>query len=55
MTTFSTSDLQQLIMLIGGKNNIYSVSHCLTRLRFVLNDTTKANVEKSKSFGMKFK
>ncbi len=27
----------------GGKENIASVSHCLTRLRFVLNDTEQAN------------
>ncbi|MCK1143597.1 PTS transporter subunit EIIB, partial [Providencia stuartii] len=25
--------IEELIVLIGGKNNIISVSHCLTRLR----------------------
>ncbi|WP_438878303.1 PTS transporter subunit EIIB, partial [Bacillus cereus group sp. Bce027] len=35
-------DVVRLIELIGGNENIASVSHCLTRLRFVLNDTEKA-------------
>ena len=33
-----TQDAQQLLRLIGGKENIAAVSHCVTRMRFVLND-----------------
>ncbi|EKT54057.1 PTS trehalose transporter subunit IIBC [Providencia sneebia] len=38
--------IDELIALIGGKENITSVSHCLTRLRFVLSDPNNADVEK---------
>lgn len=41
-----TQDAQQLLELIGGKSNIAAVSHCVTRMRFVLNDPDKAQVEK---------
>lgn len=40
--------IEELIALIGGKNNIISVSHCLTRLRFVLNDPNIAEIDKIK-------
>ncbi len=40
--------IEELIVLIGGKNNIISVSHCLTRLRFVLNDPNLADIDKIK-------
>lgn len=30
---------------IGGKNNVISVTHCITRLRFKLADESKANTE----------
>lgn len=46
------SDAQQLLSLVGGKENIAAVSHCMTRMRFVLNDPSKADVpdiEKLKS------
>ena len=39
----STQHLAQLIEAIGGKENITTVSHCLTRLRFVLADPAKAD------------
>ena len=35
--------IDQLIVLVGGRENIATVSHCITRLRFVLNDPAKAN------------
>lgn len=41
-----TQDAQQLLELVGGKSNIAAVSHCVTRMRFVLNDPDKAQVEK---------
>ncbi|MDR0218159.1 MAG: PTS trehalose transporter subunit IIBC [Enterobacteriaceae bacterium] len=36
-------DIDNLIKLIGGGENIASVSHCITRLRFVLNSPEKAD------------
>lgn len=42
-------DAKSLVELIGGKENIASVTHCATRMRFVLNDTDKADVEKIKA------
>ena len=44
-----TSDIHKLLEYIGGKENIASVSHCATRLRFVLKNPTKANVDKIES------
>ncbi len=41
-----TNDIHQLIEYIGGKENIVSVSHCATRLRFVLKDPKKADIDK---------
>ncbi|MGY3931484.1 PTS system trehalose(maltose)-specific transporter subunit IIBC [Aeromonas encheleia] len=43
MSKINAQHLAQLIDKIGGKENIATVSHCLTRLRFVLNDPTKAD------------
>ncbi len=34
-------DIDKLIELVGGKENVATVSHCITRLRFVLNDPKK--------------
>ena len=34
--------VKQLLTLIGWKENIGAVSHCMTRMRFVLNDPSKA-------------
>lgn len=36
----------------GGADNIASVSHCLTRLRFVLNDTDKADTKQLEALRM---
>ena len=33
--------VDQLIQYIGGRANISTVTHCITRLRFVLNDESK--------------
>ena len=43
MSKIAKQDIARLIELVGGKENIASVSHCLTRLRFVLNETAQAN------------
>lgn len=37
------ADIEQLITLVGGSGNIATVTHCITRLRFVLNDPAKAD------------
>ena len=37
------NDVKQLLKLIGGKKNIQAVSHCMTRMRFVLVDPKKAD------------
>ena len=36
-------DAKALLEAIGGKENISAVTHCATRMRFVLNDSSKAN------------
>ena len=36
-------DVQTLLEKIGGKTNIQAVSHCMTRMRFVLVDPQKAD------------
>ena len=40
------ADAKELLRLVGGKSNIAAVTHCISRMRFVLNDPTKADVEK---------
>ncbi|MFB1073449.1 PTS trehalose transporter subunit IIBC [Vibrio diabolicus] len=45
MSKIARKDVERLIELVGGPDNIASVSHCLTRLRFVLNDTDKADTK----------
>ncbi len=32
--------------LVGGKGNIGAVTHCMTRMRFVLSDPSKADTQK---------
>ncbi|HIV51573.1 MAG TPA: PTS system trehalose-specific EIIBC component [Candidatus Faecalibacterium intestinipullorum] len=39
-------DAKLLLEYVGGKENIAAVSHCVTRMRFVLNDPAKADVAK---------
>ena len=34
---------QDILKNLGGKDNVKEVSHCMTRLRFKLNNTSKAN------------
>ena len=40
-----TQDATALLELVGGKENIVAVSHCITRMRFVLNDPAKADIK----------
>ena len=37
------NDVKHLLELVGGKDNIQAVSHCMTRMRFVLIDPKKAD------------
>ncbi|QLY80048.1 PTS system trehalose-specific EIIBC component [Clostridium intestinale] len=39
------NDAQELLALVGGKENISAVTHCATRMRFVLVDPKKADVK----------
>jgi len=43
MSKVNQQDIDRLIVLVGGKENIATVSHCVTRLRFVLNETALAD------------
>lgn len=38
-------DSKELLRLVGGRENISAVSHCMTRMRFVLQDPAKADVK----------
>lgn len=40
-----SQDASELLKQVGGKENIQAVSHCVTRMRFVLVDPDKANVK----------
>lgn len=40
---------KMIITNVGGKSNVISLSHCVTRLRFKLKDESKANTELLKS------
>jgi len=48
MAKFS-NEVRDLLEYIGGKENVVAVTHCATRMRFVLEDTKKADVEKIKN------
>ncbi|AGR42200.1 PTS transporter subunit EIIC [Spiroplasma diminutum] len=41
-------DASLMLELIGGKENIKEIQHCATRLRFILNDDEKFDLEKVK-------
>lgn len=38
-------DAKELLRLVGGRENIAAVSHCMTRMRFVLGDPGKTDVK----------
>ncbi|WP_313093904.1 PTS transporter subunit EIIB, partial [Streptococcus parasuis] len=38
-------EAQELLKAIGGKENVTAVTHCATRMRFVLADESKADVK----------
>ena len=39
-----TQDAMELLRLVGGRENIAAVSHCMTRMRFALADPSKADI-----------
>ncbi|MDO4272312.1 MAG: PTS system trehalose-specific EIIBC component [Eubacteriales bacterium] len=39
-------EARELLSLVGGKKNIAAVSHCMTRMRFVLEEPGKADIKK---------
>ena len=41
-----TEDASKLLEFVGGKENINAITHCVTRMRFVLADPKKANIKK---------
>lgn len=45
MRKFS-DDAKKLLQHVSEKENIKAISHCITRMRFVLVDTSKADIEK---------
>jgi trehalose PTS system EIIBC or EIIBCA component len=40
-----SKEAKQIIEAVGGKDNIAAVTHCVTRLRFALNDESKVDSE----------
>ena len=40
------ADAKELLAAINGKENIVAVSHCITRMRFVLGDPKKADIKR---------
>ncbi|WP_343169687.1 PTS transporter subunit EIIB [Pseudomonas aeruginosa] len=42
MSKINQTDIDRLIELVGGRGNIATVSHCITRLRFVLRQPANA-------------
>ena len=45
MSTYK-DEAKALLAYVGGKENIAAVSHCMTRLRFVLAEPSKADIKK---------
>lgn len=39
-------EAKELLVLVGGRDNIAAVSHCMTRMRFVLNEPDQADISK---------
>lgn len=52
MSKITKQDVARLIELVGGDGNIASVTHCLTRLRFVLNEPSKADIKQLEAMSL---
>ena len=44
-----SEDAAKLLAYVGGKENINAITHCVTRMRFVLADPKKADIKKIES------
>lgn len=45
-------DSKKLLEYVGGKENVSAVTHCVTSMRFVLNDPKKADIDKIEDIGI---
>ena len=45
MSKVNQQDIDKLITLVGGRENIATVSHCITRLRLSVKDMSLVNVQ----------
>jgi len=52
MSKVKQQDIDKLIELVGGRDNIASVTHCITRLRFVLNHPENARPKEIEDLSM---
>ncbi|ENN6813833.1 PTS trehalose transporter subunit IIBC [Vibrio fluvialis] len=52
MSKIAKQDVARLIELVGGNENIASATHCLTRLRFVLNEPGKADIKQLEAMNL---
>ncbi len=46
MAANTTQLAKDIVKLVGGESNVNALTHCMTRLRFVLKDESKADEEK---------
>ena len=44
-----TEMAHNIVQLVGGAGNVVSLGHCMTRLRFVLKDESRAETERIKA------
>jgi PTS system arbutin/cellobiose/salicin-specific IIC component len=42
---------RSIVDAVGGASNVAAVTHCMTRLRFVLNDDTLVDAARLKAIG----
>lgn len=45
MSKVQQQDIERLIKLLGGADNVVTLTHCITRLRFVLQDPALADAK----------
>lgn len=50
MSKVKQADIDRLIDLVGGRDNIATVSRCITRLRFVLHQPANARPKRSNNY-----
>lgn len=52
MSELKQADIDRLIERVGGRDNIATVSHCITRLRFVLRQPANARLKEIEQLPM---